>query len=187
MMTIHYATTNIDKFHKAEHHLGSLGIKLEQTPLELEELQIDDGEEITRHKLHQAYTVLQSPVIVGDDSWSIPALHGFPGTNMKQCNHYLQSEDWLRLMNGVEDRRIFLNAYIGFSNGKKSRVFMYQREAYFLQAPQGSHAKAPHLTVVAWKNEQRSIAECISQGIINEQESETVWKELASVIHASEK
>lgn len=180
MNRLTYATTNLDKFTKAAVNLKQFDIELEQVPLELDEPQSFDGEKIVLHKAKQAHDILQQPVLVGDDSWSIPALKGFPATNMKQCNHFLTSEDWLRLMSGIADRRIFLIAYVAFANGSQPRVISYSQEAYFLNQIQGVHDKAPHLTVIAWQGQTKSVAEVISEGIKPREDLKEIWTTVAS-------
>lgn len=179
-MPIAYATTNKDKFNKAVENLQPFGIELEQISLELDEPQSWDSELIVRTKAEQAYQIVQRPVLVGDDAWSIPALKGFPATNMKQCNHFLVADDWLRLMKGVADRRIYLIAYLAFADGNELRVTHYQQEAYFLETQQGVHATAPHLSVIAWKDETRSVAEMIAAGVGAHEQKPEVWREVAT-------
>lgn len=183
--TVNFATTNIDKFHKAERNLAKHGITVKQIKLDLEEIQTEDGKEIAERKARQAFNILHEPVLVSDDTWGIPALNGFPGTMMKQCNHFLKAEDWLRLMQGIEDRSLFLTAHLAMYDGNKLQNFTHTDEAYFLNQIQGVHSKAPHLTVVAWKNEKRSIAECITSGDHTEGEKARMWQEVAECILAT--
>lgn len=162
-MKIFYATTNIDKFTFAKVSLAQHDIQVEQCELELPELQTEDGAEIARQKAQDAFRQLGKPVLVSDDSWRIPALKGFPGPNMKQCNHYLVAQDWLRLMKGVQDRRIFLEPFWGYSNGKNTFVETYKEDAYFLEEARGTHQRSPHLEVIAWKDQKESVAESLAR------------------------
>ena len=183
-MSVVYVTTNQDKFHKAEVNLAPFGISLEQVKIELDEPQSLDGEKIVTAKVEQAYAQLGKPVLVSDDSWEIPALNGFPATNMKLCNHFLQPEDWLRLMHGVADRRISLIPYIAYYNGTQPKVISYVQEAYFLDQPRGFHATAPHLMVIAWKGQQKSVAELIIEGTTANPLLKDVWQQISGWITA---
>lgn len=185
-MKIVYLTTNIDKYHKAQVNLAPYGIELDQIAVELEEPQSLSGEEIVLHKANQAFQKVHQPVLVSDDSWSIPALNGFPATSMKLCNHFLTAEDWLRLMAGIKDRRINLIPYLAFHDGTQPKVISYVQEAYFLEQPQGFHAKAPHLMVIAWKNQSKSVAELISEGIKANEKLKETWQQVAGWITASQ-
>ena len=182
MTTLKYATTNVDKFTKAVVNLRSFGISLEQVKLELDELQSLDGELITTQKAEQAFRELQEPVLVCDDSWAIPALRGFPGTNMKQCNHYLTSDDWLQLMTGKKDRRIFLTSYFGFCRSSQPQVLSYIEEFYFLPEKKGKHWGAQHLMVIARQGQAKSLAEEITEGVQVSPDFANFWRDLAEVI-----
>jgi len=185
MKKIIYITTNLDKFNKAKQNLNPLGIELEQKEIELEEIQSFSGDEVVRKKVKQAFEMIKKPVLVSDDSWSIPALHGFPATNMKQCNHFLTADDWLRLMNGVQDRRIFLITYLAFCDGQKTSIFSMTEECYFLNQIQGHHQTAPHLAVVAFHGEKQSLAEYITQGIKAQTSQKDFWTQVAKEIKAT--
>lgn len=184
MLPLPYVTTNRDKFAKAVANLEQFGITLVHEPHELSELQSFSGEEIVRDKAQQAYERTGGPVLVNDDTWSIPALRGFPSTSMKVCNHFLQAEDWLRLMSGVTDRRIFLNSHYAFHNGKTIQTFMGQDEMYFLDQARGVHVQAPCLEVVAWAGSENSVAEDIAAGAWAERQNIGFWKEFAEILRS---
>ena len=177
-----YITTNRDKFIKAQQNLLPFKIELIQKNIELTEIQSFSGEEVVAAKLKQAFETVKTPVLVGDDSWSIPALGGFPATNMKQCNHFLQAKDWLRLMDGIQDRRIFLISYLGYFDGQKTSFFSMSEECYFLNQIQGSHPSAPHLSVVAFHGEKQSIAEYLAQGMRPKENQKDFWIKVAEEI-----
>jgi inosine/xanthosine triphosphate pyrophosphatase family protein len=54
-------------------------IELKSMKLDLDEIQTLDLHEIVRHKLHQAYEIVNSPVIIEDVSAELGALNGLPG------------------------------------------------------------------------------------------------------------
>jgi len=182
MNTIIYATTNKDKHYKAQINLKPYGISLSHQKLEMQEMQTSSGDEIVRHKAEQAFEHFQQPVLVNDDSWSIPALGGFPSTGMKLCNDFLVAEDWLRLMKGVADRRIFLLSYYAYYDGKSIKTIMGRDERFFLEKAKGKHPGAPCLEVVARKNTHLSIAEEIKIGRRIEQNKTKFWKKLAIIL-----
>jgi hypothetical protein len=82
---------------------------------------------------------------------------------MKQCNRYLVAEDWLRLMKGVKDRRIFLEPFWGFSDGRETFVETCQEQAFFLEEARGKHEKSPHLEVIAMLGDTESVAERLAR------------------------
>lgn len=163
MNPILYVTTNIDKFNKAQVNLRQFEVELIHNSLEMTEFQLFDGEEIVRNKAQQAFDSFKKPVLVNDDTWSIPALRGFPSTGMKLCNDFLLAEDWLRLMQGIDDRRVFLLSYYAYHDGNTIRATLGKDEGYFLDRVQGEHPKSPCLQVIAKAGSNISIAEEIAQ------------------------
>jgi inosine/xanthosine triphosphate pyrophosphatase family protein len=182
MKTMIFVTSNLDKFRKAQVNLEPLGITLTREQCEMTELQVHDGEEIVRHKAAQAYDAFRTPLLVNDDTWSIPALRGFPGTNMKQCNDYLVADDWLRLMHDVRDRRIFLISQYGYHDGTTVRCLAQKNECHFLEAPRGKHDDSPCLEVIAYKDSHTSIAELITTGRKVETADTKFWADLAEIL-----
>lgn len=182
MQKLLYVTSNTDKFLKAQFHLKAHGIELVQEILDLDERQISDGSQIVQDKAVQAFARLQQRLLANDDSWSIPALNGFPGPNMKQCNHFLRADDWLRLMANQTDRRIFLDSHFAFHSESAVTDLSYRAEYYFLEAAQGTHQKAPHLEVIARKGNTISVAAEINQGLPKQAQNPIFWKKLARII-----
>lgn len=182
MRDVLFVTTNKDKFQKAKVNLESYGINVVQQPLEMTELQSESGELIVRHKAEQAFTAFQRPLLVNDDTWSVPALKGFPSTNMKTCNTYLTAEDWLRLMDGLDDRRIFLTAYFAYHDGESITVSSFEEERRFLDKPQGTNSNAPVLEVIARPGRMQSMAEEIANGLQVDEHVQRHWQALAKIL-----
>ncbi len=74
--------------------------------LEIIEPQVDSVAEISKYKALEAYKILQKPVIVEDGGLCIRALKGFPGVYSKYVGDTIGPEGFVRLMQGVEDRRV---------------------------------------------------------------------------------
>ena len=123
MKIINFATTNREKFITAEAICAKSGISIKQIALEIDEIQGEDPDLIVRDKVERAYIKLGRPVLVSDDSWNIISLNGFPGPYMKSINHWFNPEDFLRLMQGIEDRRITLHQYLAFTDGNVTKIF----------------------------------------------------------------
>ncbi len=148
----------------------------------MQEIQSANGNAIVRDKAAQAYNHFQQPILVNDDTWSISALRGFPGTGMKLCNDFLVAEDWLRLMRGIEDRRIFLISYYAYHDGKSVKTAVVKRERHFLNEIRGTHPTSPCLQVIATPGSQISIAEEIATGREVERDNTDFWRDLAEII-----
>lgn len=183
MTSLLYVTTNQIKIDKAEHNLNPLKIDVKPYHLDIPELQSYDGAQIAKQKAQYAYQQLQQPLLVNDDSWSIPALNGFPGPNMKQCNHFLRPEDWLRLMHGVDDRRIFLVSYYVFHDGTKLHLFKSKQERVFLENSLGEYPGVPHLSTIAKPESKQSLAQEYSNGNLQpEKDNEKFWQKIAQLV-----
>ena len=182
MTQILYVTTNEDKFNKAKLNLEEYGINLSHQILEMEEIQSSSGEQIVRNKAEQAFAYFKKPVLVNDDTWSIPALRGFPSTGMKLCNDFLVAQDWLRLLHGVVDRRVFLYSHYAYHDGTKIHTTLVKDTKYFLNEVRGEHSKSPCLQVIAEIDSKISIAEEIAMGRKVEKQNSDFWKKLALIL-----
>ncbi len=186
-MELVYVTSNELKQQKAIYHLKPYGITIQSRNFDFEEIQSQDPEKILESKLHQAYEFFHVPVLVSDDTWNIPALQGFPGAYMKDMNRWFRPEDWLRLMAEVKDRRIFLEAYLGYRDDTRQQFFHYSRENVFLKQARGDMPQSPHLTVIGNQVDGPSLAQLIQEGGVGLSDPEDFWRELATwLIHGSE-
>lgn len=117
------ATGNKVKFDIGRKLLEQYDIELEQVVVEIDEIQGEDAEVIIRDKVAKAFAAVQRPVVVTDDSWTIPGLRGFPGPYMKSITHWFTPEDFVRLTSTLADRRIFLNRFIAYQDEQQVVVF----------------------------------------------------------------
>ena len=124
MKQVAYVTGNTLKFTIAKKALEGTGIDLVQEKLETPEIQSENGEEVAAFSAKLASEKLSKPVIVSDFGIYIEALNGFPGPFIKYINHWLTSEDLLKLMEGKENRKIVEKDYLAYCEpGKESVVF----------------------------------------------------------------
>ena len=113
MEKLYFATTNKGKFRTMQRYFEKMGapFKLEQTLLDLVEIQSDNMGEIAVAKAAEAQAQLQEPVIVDDSGLFIEALNGFPGAYSKHAEQTLGAKGILKLLEGQENRNcIFHNA-----------------------------------------------------------------------------
>lgn len=185
MRHVTFVTTNDIKYKSAEHIVEKLNFSLDRASMEFEEIQ-SDGEGIARHKAEQAYHALQKPVIITDDTWSIPGLHGFPGAYMKEVNSWFSVEDWLRLTNSLADRRITFTQHAIYQDDRGQHYFAVETAATLLSEAYGeSPVKIMSLITL---DGQQSAAETLSQGkpLLHEG-MPTVWHQLADWFATQEK
>lgn len=161
-----------------------MGVALTQVAgHDIDEIQGEDAETIAGQKAHDAYTLVQKPLVVTDDSWAVPALKGFPGAYMKSINYWFTVEDWLRLMDGVTDRRMILQQMAVYQDELEQVIFAKDIEAIMLNEPHGSDAKSPVLALISFDGGKTSVAESFAKGSSSIAEKQTVWHELAAWVH----
>lgn len=122
-MELKFVTGNAGKFSMAQHICEQVGIKLIQMTLDIDEIQGEEPEPIVKDKLAKAFAAAKQPVVVSDDSWSIPGLRGFPGAYMKSMNHWFTPENFLDLTKNLEDRSIFIRQFLAYTDGKETQIF----------------------------------------------------------------
>ena len=133
------ATTNPDKFGTGKETLKQYGVELEQVIMEIAEIQHEDATAIIEDKVAKAFAILQKPVVVTDDSWSIAALGGFPGPYMKSINHWFTPEDFMRLMTGHTDRQIALHQLVAYTDGVETVIFSKDLVGEVVEEPRGTY------------------------------------------------
>jgi inosine/xanthosine triphosphate pyrophosphatase family protein len=106
-MKINYITENNHKFETVGSFFEKQGIEISQKVLPIYEIQSNDGIEIAISKAKQAWEIIKEPLFVNDAFWIIPSLKGFPGPYMKYINDWFEPDDFLKLMNGKNDRTKF--------------------------------------------------------------------------------
>ncbi len=162
---IAFASSNKEKFAIAMHVCEKAGLTINQLFLEIDEIQGENPELIVKDKAIRAYEQYGKPVVVSDDSWSIPALNGFPGPYMKSLNYWFKPEDFLRLMNGIEDRSVYIHQYLAYYDGREILIFQNDIPGVILTKQQGENTKSPCMTVVALDSDNgKTIAEVFAQG-----------------------
>lgn len=165
MKTVYFATTNQEKMLIAQTVCSKFDINVEQTSIDIDEIQGEDPIVIVQDKARRAYESLSKPVIVSDDSWDIPALNGFPGPYMKSINKWFRSDDFLRLMNGINDRTIILHQLLAYYDGTIIKVFSNDIHGKVTDKPRGKNHRSPNMTVTVLDHDNgRTIAEVFEQG-----------------------
>lgn len=160
-----FASGNLEKFHLAQTACKPYGVELIQMLSGLDEIQSEDPEMVIRDKTHRAYQKFKRPLIVSDDSWSIPALHGFPGPYMKSVNLWFKASDWLHLMEPYEDRRVVLAQLLAFHDEHGIRVFRSELPGTFLPEARGTYGSPAHKVITMQGDHGLSIAEVYDQGV----------------------
>lgn len=188
MNTLAFCTGNFEKMENARKVGEKFGVSIEQTPLEIDEIQSEVPEKILLDKLHKAYRLLAKPLVVSDDSWEIPALGGFPGPYMKSINHWLSPEDYLRLTSTLQDRTINLVQRLGYTDGSVIKTFVQITKGELLKEIKGQYGSANHKVISLAGDNGLSIAEVYDAGANHsERGAAGVWVEFMEWYLAQDK
>lgn len=137
-MNLLFITGNAIKFEVAQRVFKEHGLKLEQHPLELPEIQSNSNEEIAQFSAQYAFNQVQKPLMVTDVGFFMPALSGFPGPYIKYLNQTLTVDDFVRLMDGKSDRRVIIKETVCYiENKEKVMCFSEETECLLAEKPQG--------------------------------------------------
>ena len=162
---IYFATTNQMKIQIAQTICVDENITVKPVSIEIDKIQSENPELIIKDKVKRAYKLLGEPVIVSDDSWNIRALNGFPGAYMKSVNHWFTPEDFLRLMDGIDDRKVTIHQYLAYTNGKITKIFKNDLAGNVIHEAKGKDNKSPIATVIALDADNgKTIAQVFEQG-----------------------
>lgn len=172
MPPIYFATTNPEKLKIAEIICTDHDIELKPVSVgDIPEIQGEDIAPIIEHKAKEAFRALGKPVVVSDDGWEFPALNGFPGAYMKSINYWFTSVDFLRLMDGITDRRANIHEHLAYFDGTNYAAFSNIIPGQILTEVRGSHTKAPCMNVVSLDIDNGlSITEVFESGIADSPE-----------------
>lgn len=175
-MKLVYATGNKLKFKLAESVAKDFGVDLIQKELAIDEIQGEDIEKIARDKSAKAFSLLASPVVTSDDSWSIPALNGFPGPYMKSLNSWLSTDDFLRLFSGLKNREVILTQIIVYQDKEGQKVLSRQTKGRLLNEARGHLPNSPNQEIITLDGDNgKSIAEVFNDDNLENVAGTKVW------------
>lgn len=181
MNALSVITTNDHKFHTAETVFHEFGLAMEQVSShDIEEIQGEDAETIIQRKAADAFALVQKPLVVTDDSWEVAALKGFPGPYMKSVSGWFTVEDWLRLMKGVEDRRILLRQMVAYQDELECVTFSVEIEGILLDEARGEgFVKSPAMAITSFDGGKTTVGENARDGKSSTAHMDTAWHALA--------
>jgi len=172
-----FVTSNDIKVHAAGVACAEFDITFDRENIEFVEIQSSEGEAIARHKASQAYDQLKRPIVVTDDSWITPGLHGFPGPYMKQVNDWFTTDDWLHLTHDLTDRRMILRQIVVYQDAKEQRVFTSDLEAIILHEAR-STTGIKHFSIISFDGGKHSAAELVERGESSIRHLQNSWHDL---------
>lgn len=123
--------------HKLKEFEAILGIKLNHSDLDLDEIQSVEVEEVAIHKAKQAYELLHEPVIVEDTGLYFEELNGLPGALVKFFIKSLSLEQMCSLVK--ENRKAAAITCIVYFDGKTIKVFKGETKGEIADGPRGTN------------------------------------------------
>lgn len=171
-------TGNKRKIKQAKDVLAEFDIDVAVKDLDVPEIQSHDPIKVTIAKAKAAYERAGEPVLVCDFGWSVPALKGFPGSYMADMNHWFTPHDFLRLMDGVEDRTIILTDTVAYTDGTQTKHFTTTFNAKLIHEPRG---KSPNMNeqITIYDGSEKTIAQHVEEGTHARDMSKTAWRHFA--------
>ena len=102
--------------------------ELVQYEIDTPEIQDESVEEVARQSAIWASKLTGDPCIKMDVGFFINGLNGFPGPFVKYANDWLTQDDFLRLMDGKDDRSVYFEdaTAIAYPDGR-SEVFTIRK------------------------------------------------------------
>ena len=158
MPTLTYVTSNSIKFQLAEIVCKARNITLVQSEVDIQEIQSEEGTMVALDKVKKSFELLNKPVVISDDSWIIPGLQGFPGPYMKYINQWFTIDDWLKLTQDLQDRRIILQQVVVYQSHDISKIFTSEIVGTLLTSARGA-SKYTHIAITSFTNGDSSLAE----------------------------
>jgi len=163
-MKLIFVTTNEQKFAKGKAVCHEYGIELIQRKLDIDEVQSEDTDYVARRKAEAAYEIVKAPVIISDDAWGFHGLNGFPGTYAKSVNTWLTADDYIRLMEGVSNRKVSFVQTLVFEDETGQKLFKNESIGTTLEVPRGDSGVSIQAVVSLEPDGKASIAEMINGG-----------------------
>lgn len=134
MSQLVFATNNVGKF---EEMSAVLSIPLERADSNIFEIQSLDAAEVVRHKAHEAYKLIQKPLIVDDTSLRVTAWNGFPGPFIKHIIDAGGMELLLTMMRGTDDRSAEFSTTLGYFDGNQFSFVVGATHGKISEMPRG--------------------------------------------------
>ena len=112
-----FASSNSHEFEEVQRIFSKIGLNINHSKVDLEEIQSDSLSEIARRKALDAFSKVGKPVIIEDDGLFINSLGGFPGPYSSYVYDTIGNKGIIQLLQNYEHRNAKFVAIIAFCNG----------------------------------------------------------------------
>ena len=129
---VSFVTSNLYKLREAR---DILGFDLEQSDVDLPEIQSLDVKDVCEDKARRAYDILQKPVMVEDTGLYMDAWGGFPGALIKWMEKHMGNAGICRAL--ADERRCTARTCVTLYDGRELRSFIGELKGTIAEKPQG--------------------------------------------------
>lgn len=123
---------------KVEQVSKYIGIPIGHQRIDLTEIQSLDLTQVIQHKLREAYSKVQTPVMVDDAAVTITALGKLPGPFIKFFLSELGAEGICKLMESFDNKHMKGEVGIGVYDGEQMEIFIGSIDGTIIDAPRGT-------------------------------------------------
>ncbi|MHB1830605.1 MAG: RdgB/HAM1 family non-canonical purine NTP pyrophosphatase [Candidatus Micrarchaeaceae archaeon] len=134
-MEVLFATSNKNKVKEVS---GIMGFTVKSRDMDLEEIQSASVEEVAKHKVLNAFSKLECPVIAEDTGLFIDGLDGFPGPLVKWATKGLGYEGICRIVDKCANRNAYAETCVAFYDGKSLKAFTGRIHGTIAMRPKGN-------------------------------------------------
>ena len=131
-----FVTTNKGKIASAKEKLQD--IKIDICNYEVEEIRSDDVIEIAKHKVREAYKIVEKPCISLDAGFYIEALNGFPRAYVNFALDTIGIEGILKLMDKESNRKCTFKECLAYYDGENMLCFNGNHEGVLSETIKGN-------------------------------------------------
>ena len=126
-MCLYYITTNKGKFKRVEDLCRIYNIDVIEVNKDIDELEINKVEEVSKDKEQKAYNIVHGPCFVEDSGFYIegyPGKKDYPGTLVKRSGISTNIEELLEVMKDVENRNCYFASCVTYYDGVEYKQFL---------------------------------------------------------------
>lgn len=137
-MEIVYVTGNKGKVELINMIYKDMDVKIVQEDMETPEIQHFDCKEVAKFSAEFAANFLGKPVIKNDSGLVIESLNGFPGAFAKYAEESLGSDGFIKLLEGVQDRKCYWVEALAYAEPNHEAVVFESRSyGVIAESPRG--------------------------------------------------
>ena len=144
MSKLFYMTGNYGKYIRVKEKFDTVDVDIDYSNCDLDELDVNDIELISKNKAIQAYDKLHSPVFVIDSGFYIdeyPNNPGYPGAFVKRSGISSDIDSLLSVMSGVSNRKCRFMDCLTFYDGNEFYCFYGVSEGVLSYEKRGDFIK----------------------------------------------